>query len=155
MGLGLGLGSGLGLGLGLGSGLMCRPAPRSEMATLVGEVGGVDHFRQTWAAGDSEGETGAVLTMSAAVRARAGWAGLGLGLARGRRGTGVRGYGGVEGCGLAHRVPLREHHGVLDARGVLEPGGVERVDMAGGAQRLSAHVVYSDEVRRRIVIANL
>ena len=33
--------------MGLGSGLMCRPAPRSEMATLVGEVGGVDHFRHT------------------------------------------------------------------------------------------------------------
>ena len=82
----------------------------------------------------------------------------GLGRHRAWAGESVEGYGGTgagEGCGLAHRVPLREHHGVLDARGVLEPGGVERVDMAGGAQRLATHVVYSDEVRRRIVIANL
>ena len=92
----------------------------------------------------SGSETGARLEMLAVLRARAGRAGIGLGW---RKGGVVQGYGARQGHGEAHRVPLRQHHGVLDARRVLKPGRIEWVDVASRAQRLATDIVYGDEVR--------
>lgn len=91
----------------------------------------------------SVSETRARLEMLAVLRARAGRAGIGLGW---RKGGVVQGYG-VRRGEAAHRVPLRQHHGVLDARRVLKPGRIEWVDMASRAQRLATDIVYGDEVR--------